>query len=140
MNFIFNEVPDHVSKNLVLCSFHFNADLFTNKAQLDTGFSEILKLKAVPAVLGPTVMSYHTSVSNCFNYMITIALAVKQTVRYVYRVFMRFLPKTQQRPSVKAVSKLYLTYEVLICKNRLQKSCFSLCIPINLNQTAVGLF
>ncbi len=45
MNFIFNEDPDRVSKILVLCSLHFTADSFTNKAQFDAGFSESLKLK-----------------------------------------------------------------------------------------------
>uniref|UniRef100_A0A672P6B4 THAP-type domain-containing protein n=1 Tax=Sinocyclocheilus grahami TaxID=75366 RepID=A0A672P6B4_SINGR len=33
MNFIFNEDPDRISKNLVLCSLHFSTDLFTNTAQ-----------------------------------------------------------------------------------------------------------
>ncbi len=58
MNFIFNEVSDCISKNLVLCSLHFT-DSFTNKAQFDVGFSERLKLKddAVPIILNPTVMS-----------------------------------------------------------------------------------
>ncbi len=42
MNFIF---PCHISKILVLCSLHFTADLFTNKALFDVGFSERLKLK-----------------------------------------------------------------------------------------------
>ncbi len=74
--FIFNEVPDHVGKNLVLCSLNFTADLFTNKAQFDAGFSERLKLKesAVPTILDLTVMSQQTSVSNCFYYMVTITL------------------------------------------------------------------
>ncbi len=65
--FIFNKDPDCVSKNLVLCSLHFTTDLFTNNAQIDVGFSERLKLKddAVPAILDMTVMSQHTSVSNC---------------------------------------------------------------------------
>ncbi len=45
MNFIFNEDPDRISKNLVLCSLHFTVDLFTNKAQFDVRFSERLKLK-----------------------------------------------------------------------------------------------
>ncbi len=40
MNFIFNEVPDHVRKNSVLCSLHFTVDLFTNKAQFYVEFSE----------------------------------------------------------------------------------------------------
>ncbi len=44
MNFIFNEDPDGFT-NLVLCSFHFTVDSFTNKAQFDAGFSERLKLK-----------------------------------------------------------------------------------------------
>ncbi len=44
-NFISNEDPDLVSKNSVLCSFHFTVDSFTNKAQFDAGFSEKLKLK-----------------------------------------------------------------------------------------------
>ncbi len=68
MNFIFNEDPDHVSKNSVLCSHNFTTDSFTNKAQFDTGFSERLKLDddAVPTILDPTVMSQHTSVTNCF--------------------------------------------------------------------------
>ncbi len=70
MNFIFNEVPDRVSKNSVLCSFHFTADLFTNKTQFDAGFSERLKLKddAVPTLFDPTVIAKHTGVSNCFYY------------------------------------------------------------------------
>ncbi len=61
MNYIFNEVPDCVSKNSVFCSLHFTADSFTNKAHFDVGFSERLKLKddAVPNILGPTVMSQH---------------------------------------------------------------------------------
>ncbi len=76
LNFIFN-VPDSISKNLVLCSL-CTMDLFTNKAQFDTGFSERLKLKddAVLVILDPTVMSQHTSMSNCFYYMVTIALSV----------------------------------------------------------------
>ncbi len=76
MNFIFNEVPDHVSKKSVLCSLHFTTDSFTNKAQFDTGFSERLKLKdnAVPTILDP--MSHHRIVSTCFHYVITIDLSV----------------------------------------------------------------
>ncbi len=45
MDELFNEDPDHVSKNLDLCSLHFTTDLFTNKAQFNAGFSERLKLK-----------------------------------------------------------------------------------------------
>ncbi len=46
--------------------------------QFDTGFSEGLKLKddAVLTILDQTVMSQHTSVSYCFNYVVTIALSV----------------------------------------------------------------
>ncbi len=44
INFISNEVPEFVSKKLVFCSLHFTADLFTNKAQFEAGFSERLKL------------------------------------------------------------------------------------------------
>ncbi len=45
MNFIFNKVPDHDSKNLVDCLNHFTTDLFLTKAQIDSGFAERLKLK-----------------------------------------------------------------------------------------------
>ncbi len=58
MNFIFNEDPDCIGKNLVLCSLHFTADSFTNKALFDKGFSERLKLKndAVLTILDLTVL------------------------------------------------------------------------------------
>ncbi len=70
-------MSDHVSKNLVLCTLHFTADLFANIAQIDTGFSERLKLKdGVLTKLDLTVKPHDTSVSNCFYYVITIALAV----------------------------------------------------------------
>ncbi len=61
INFIFNEVPDHVSKNLVLCSLHFTADSLTNKVWFDAGFSERLKLKdnVVPyAIFDLTVIGF----------------------------------------------------------------------------------
>ncbi len=45
INFIFYVDPDHISKNVVLCSLHFTVDLFTNKAQFNAGFSERLKPK-----------------------------------------------------------------------------------------------
>ncbi len=82
MNFSFNEDSDCVSKNLVLCSLNFTVDSFTNKAQFDARFSERLKLKddAVSIILDTTVMLHHTSVSNCFYYVITIALSVKQII------------------------------------------------------------
>ncbi len=65
MNFIFNEDPDCISKNFVqsvriikvLCSLHFTADLFTNKAQFNTG-----KDDAVLIILDPTVILQLTSV------------------------------------------------------------------------------
>ncbi len=46
------------------------------QGKFDTGFSERLKLKddAVPTILDP--MSHHTSVSNCFYYVVTIGLSV----------------------------------------------------------------
>ncbi len=52
MNFIFIEDPYRISKNLVLCSLHFTADLFTKEAQFNSRFSERLKLKndAVPTI------------------------------------------------------------------------------------------
>ncbi len=61
MNFIFNEDPDHVSKNSVLCSLHFTTNSFKNKAQFDVGFSKRMNLKddAVPTILDSTVMSQH---------------------------------------------------------------------------------
>ncbi len=61
---------------LILCSLLFSTDLFTNKAQFNTGYSERFKLKddAVPTILNP--MSHLTSVSKCFHYVITIALSV----------------------------------------------------------------
>ncbi len=67
-----------VSKNLVLCSLHLTTDSFINEAQFDTAFSERLKLKedAVLVILDPTVISQHTSVSNRFHYVITMALSV----------------------------------------------------------------
>ncbi len=61
INVLFNEVPERVIKNL---------DLFTNKAE----FLERLKLKddAMPDILD--LMVHDTRVSNCFHYMINIAL------------------------------------------------------------------
>ncbi len=53
------------------------SDSFTNKTPFDEGFSERLKLKddVVSTILDP--MWHHTSVSNCFYYMITIALSLQ---------------------------------------------------------------
>ncbi len=59
MNFIFNEAPDCIT-NSVFCSLHFTADLFTNKAHFDVGFSERLKLKDNAV---PTILQTHTSQS-----------------------------------------------------------------------------
>jgi len=77
------DVSDRVDKNLVLCSINFTMGSFTNNIQFDSGFSEILKLKddAVLAILDP--MLHHTSVSNCFYYVITITLSVI-TDRFIY--------------------------------------------------------
>ncbi len=80
MNFIFNEDPDRISKKSVFCSLHFTADSFTNKAQFDVGFSM--------TILDP--MWHHTSVSNCFYYVITIASSLL-TDRLIYiELFMCF--------------------------------------------------
>ncbi len=76
MNFIFKEVPDGICKNLVLCSLHFTADSFTNKTHFDTGFSERLKIKDDAVLNILDLMSHHTSVSNCFYNVVTIALSV----------------------------------------------------------------
>ncbi len=38
INFICNEVPDRISKNLVLCSLHFTTHSFTNKAHSKPDF------------------------------------------------------------------------------------------------------
>ncbi len=82
MYFILNEVPDGVSKNLVLYSLNFTMDLFTKNTQFYTVFAERLKLidDAVPTILDLTVISHHTCVSNCFYYVVPIALSVKQIV------------------------------------------------------------
>ncbi len=78
INFIFNEDPDHVSKTLVPCSLNFTTESFTNTAQFDAGFSKRLKLKdgSVQTILDLTVMLHHTSVNNCFYYVVTIALSL----------------------------------------------------------------
>ncbi len=78
MNSIFNEVPNCVSKNSVLCSLHFTTDSFTNKAQFACSIFRKTETKddAVLTILDLTVMSHHTSVSNYFYYVITIALSV----------------------------------------------------------------
>ncbi len=78
INFIFNEDPDRISKNSVLCSLHFTADSFTNETFRHRIFREIEKERdnAVSTLLDPTVILQHTSVSNCFYYVITIVLSV----------------------------------------------------------------
>ncbi len=65
--------PDNFSKNLVLCSFKFSTDSFTNKAQFDSRiFRKIeTKVDAVLTILDPPVISQYTSLSNCF---ITLSL------------------------------------------------------------------
>ncbi|XP_056120866.1 zinc finger protein 235-like [Rhinichthys klamathensis goyatoka] len=62
LNFVFNEVPDHVNKTLCVCSLHFAADSFANKKQFDAGFAERVRLKngAVPSILDPTKTAQHT--------------------------------------------------------------------------------
>ncbi len=63
MNFIINEVIE-------LCTLFtsFYCGFVYKQGPIDAGFSERLKLKDA------VVMSHHTSVSNCFHYVITIAL------------------------------------------------------------------
>ncbi len=58
MNFIFNDVSEHVSNNSVFNSLHFTAALFTKKHNSTQYFSERLKLKedAVPNILDLTVI------------------------------------------------------------------------------------
>ncbi len=87
MNFIFNEDPDRISKNLVLCSLHFTADLFTNKAQFNARFSERLKLKddAVPTILIQTVMSHHRFLL-CAHYCFVYYRGVFQKARLTYHM------------------------------------------------------
>ncbi len=75
-----------INKNLVHSFVHFNLQqIHKNKAQFDAGFSERFKLKddAVPTTLDPKVMLQHTSVSNCFHYVITIALYIITDRLYV---------------------------------------------------------
>ncbi len=61
-------------------------------------------------------MSQNTSVSNCFHYVITIAFSVI-TDRLI-RVFMRFYPKSQQRPSVNDVGcRICVKYTQLLANH-----------------------
>ncbi len=64
MNFNFNEDPDRVSKNLVLCLLHF-----TNKAQL--------KDNAVPTILDPTVVTIALSFLTDCDCLIRIELFMR---------------------------------------------------------------
>ncbi|XP_056608949.1 uncharacterized protein LOC130426283 isoform X2 [Triplophysa dalaica] len=59
LKFIFKDVPAHVAKTFSVCSLHFTADSFVNKAQVDAGFAERLRLKscALPSILDPTGMA-----------------------------------------------------------------------------------
>ncbi len=70
INFIFNEDPDRISKNVVLCSLHSIVDLF--KAQFDAADNE--KDDAVSTILDPTVMSEHTSVTVFITWSLWIYL------------------------------------------------------------------
>ncbi len=81
---------------------HFTMDSFTNKAKFDTGFSERLKLKdnAVLAIMDPTALLQHASVSNSIYCVVNIALSVKQVVWYEY-LWVLFLPKSLQLPSMR---------------------------------------
>ncbi len=67
--------------DLILCSLHFIANLFTNKAQFHTGFSGRLKLKEDAVLIESesdhlTVMSHHTNVSNCLYYVVTLSASI----------------------------------------------------------------
>lgn len=66
-----------VTENVKKMLLHFTPDSFT-RHNSTWDFTEILKLKddAVPTILGQTVMSQHTSVSNFFCYVVTVALYV----------------------------------------------------------------
>ncbi len=81
------------SENLFLCLLHFTANWLINKAQLDK--KKYIKIKIwnwkmmlCLTISDPTVMSQQTSVSNCFYYMLTIALSVQQIIWCKYlRIF-----------------------------------------------------
>ncbi len=45
VNFIFNDDPDRVSKNLVIGSLHFTADSFTNKGTIRCRIFKIIETK-----------------------------------------------------------------------------------------------
>lgn len=93
-------MPDYVSKNFV--------HLILPPIRLQTRHSStqdfqedlILKDKSVQTILD--LMSHHTSVSNCFPYLITIVFCYYRSFD-TYRVFMHFYPKTQQHMSVKDI-------------------------------------
>ncbi len=77
INFVFNEDPDHVSKNLVLCSLHFTTESFKNKAQFDTGFSKIKTKRFCADYIGTdSNVAPHKCEYNCFYYVVTIALSL----------------------------------------------------------------
>lgn len=56
LQFIYKECPSHVDPELRVCSVHFSADCFENRAQYDAGFAKKLVLKnhAVPTGLNPS--------------------------------------------------------------------------------------
>ncbi|XP_056612376.1 uncharacterized protein LOC130428401 [Triplophysa dalaica] len=62
LKFIFKDGPAHVGKTLSVCSLHFTDDCFVNKAQVDAGFGERLRLKSssVPSILDPTRVAQHS--------------------------------------------------------------------------------
>ncbi len=77
MNFIFNEVPDHVSKNFFV-HFILPQNHLLTKHNLTQDFSKRLNLKdtEVPTILDIKIMLHFTGVSNYLYYVVTIALSV----------------------------------------------------------------
>ncbi len=79
-------------QTLVRCSLHFTGDLLASKAQFNVGLKKRLKPKddAVLNILDLIVMSQDTSVSNCFHYVVTIALSPLTDHLICIELFMRF--------------------------------------------------
>ncbi len=110
----FNVDLDRVSKNLVLCSLHFHfSDSITNIAQFNVGFSKRLKLKTLPTILDPTVMSQHTSMSKCFHYVVTIAFSLLQIVWYVLSCFIAFFYLNHSSVHLWGMNVCFQTYTTI---------------------------
>ncbi len=75
MIFILDEVPAHSVGTW--CFVHFTVGLFTNKAQFDRIFRTIeTNRRCCADYIGSDSHVSNTSVSNCFYYVVTIALSV----------------------------------------------------------------